>query len=179
MMKLELKSAELPEVDPTLETNLRKARLSDVDQIFELIKYWAEQGFMLVRSRSQLYENIRDFYVVEDAEGYIVGTVALHVLWADLAEIRSLAVHPARQGQGLGRWLVLASEREARDLHVPKVFTFTLQDGFFRKLGYQDIPREDLPPKVWVECADCPFQDNCHEIPLIKHLSGVDGKGSV
>lgn len=104
---LSLSPVVLPEVRREAGVELRKARLEDVDAIYWLIRYWAEKGLMLVRSHSHLYENIRDFWVLEDEDGQIVGTVALHVLWRDLAEIRGLAVHPTRQGQGLGRWLVL------------------------------------------------------------------------
>jgi len=161
----------LPEVRREAGVELRKARLDDVDAIYWLIRYWAEKGLMLVRSHSHLYENIRDFQVLEDEDGHIVGTVALHVLWRDLAEIRGLAVHPKRQGQGLGRWLVLGAEREARDLGLPRVFAWTLQVNFFRGLGYQVTTREALPPKVWSECNACPFYENCREIAVIKGLS--------
>lgn len=105
--RIELATVSLPEVQKGRAVELRKARLSDVEAIYWLIRYWAEKGLMLVRSHSHLYENIRDFQVLEDEDGHIVGTVALHVLWRDLAEIRGLAVHPMRRGEGLGRWLVL------------------------------------------------------------------------
>ncbi len=168
---LEVKGVVLPEVDPRAQVELRKARLGDVEAIYRLIRYWAEKGLMLVRSHSHLYENIRDFLVLEDEEGRIVGTVALHVLWRDLGEIRGLAVHPKRQGQGLGRWLVLGAEREARDLGLPRVFAWTLQVGFFRSLGYEVTTREALPPKVWSECNACPFYENCREIAMVKALA--------
>ena len=88
---LSLSPVVLPEVRREAGVELRKARLEDVDAIYWLIRYWAEKGLMLVRSHSHLYENIRDFWVLEDEDGQIVGTVALHVLWRDLAEIRGLA----------------------------------------------------------------------------------------
>ncbi|MDM7324531.1 MAG: N-acetyltransferase [Thermus sp.] len=169
--RIELATVSLPEVQKGRAVELRKARLSDVEAIYWLIRYWAEKGLMLVRSHSHLYENIRDFQVLEDEDGHIVGTVALHVLWRDLAEIRGLAVHPLRQGEGLGRWLVLGAEREARDLGLPQVFAWTLQVNFFRSLGYQVTSREALPPKVWSECNACPFYENCREIAVIKRLS--------
>ncbi len=169
-MKLEIKPVALPKTERGTPVNLRRARVGDVPQIHDLIKYWARASFMLVRSRSQLYEHLRDFQVLVDPDGVVVGTVALHVIWEDLAEIRSLAVHPERQGEGLGRWLVLAAEREARDLGLPKVFAFTIQEGFFQKLGYQIAPAEAFPRKVWFECNDCPFQDQCPEVPVLKRL---------
>ena len=167
---VELSGTSLLKVRREAGVELRKARLSDVDQIHALIRYWAEQGLMLLRSHSHLYENIRDFHVLEDEDGHVVGVAGLHVLWRDLAEIRGLAVHPDRQGQGLGRWLVLACEREARDLGLPRVFAWTLQVGFFKGLGYRVTTREALPPKVWSECNACPFYENCREIAVIKEL---------
>ena len=169
-MKLELRPVELPPAKKGAPYALRKARVQDVPQIHDLIRYWARESFMLVRSKSQLYEFLRDFHVLEDEDGVIVGAVALHVVWADLAEIRSLAVHPGRQGEGLGRTLVEAAEAEARALGIPKVFAFTIQEAFFLKLGYRVEAPEAFPRKVWFECVDCPFQDDCPEVPVIKEL---------
>lgn len=174
---VELSGKGLPEVRREAGVELRKARLSDVDEIHALIRYWAERGLMLLRSHSHLYENIRDFHVLEDEDGHVVGVAGLHVLWRDLAEIRGLAVHPDRQGQGLGRWLVLACEREARDLGLPRVFAWTLQVGFFKGLGYRVTTREALPPKVWSECNACPFYENCREIAVIKELYPLPSGG--
>ena len=128
---------------------------------------WPEQ--FKAMGMGALAETMGIEMTIED--GQIVGTVALHVLWRDLAEIRGLAVHPTRQGQGLGRWLVLGAEREARDLGLPRVFAWTLQVNFFRALGYRVTSREALPPKVWSECNACPFYENCREIAVIKEFS--------
>lgn len=160
----------LPPVRPEVGVEVRKACMQDVGAIHYLIKYWAERGLMLIRSHNHLYENIRDFFVLEDGDGVIVGVAGLHVLWHNLAEIRGLALHPSRQGEGLGRWLVLACEREARDLGLLQVFAWTLQVRFFERLGYQTITREALPPKVWSECNACPFYENCREIAVSKSL---------
>jgi len=167
---LDIGTTFLPKVRFDANTELRKARMRDVEQIYTLIKYWAERGLMLVRSHDHLYENLRDFFVLEDEDGHIVGSGALHLLWHDIAEVRGLAVHPDRQGQGLGRWLALAAEREARDLGVPQIFAWTLQVRFFEGLGYSVTTREKLPPKVWSECNRCPFYDNCREIGVTKVL---------
>ncbi len=174
LMKLELKPVELPKVRKGASWRVRKARVGDVDQIHDLIKYWARESFMLVRPKGQLYENLRDFHVIEDEDGVLLGSVALHILWADLAEIRSLAVHPDRQGEGLGRVLVEAAEAEAQALGIPKVFAFTIQEEFFTRLGYRITEPEAFPRKVWFECRDCPFQDNCPEVPVLKVLEERD-----
>ncbi|AEB11528.1 N-acetyltransferase [Marinithermus hydrothermalis] len=171
MVQAGFEAAGLPEVRRDAAVELRKARVGDVEAIHRLIGFWAEKGLMLSRSRDHLYEHLRDFFVLEDEDGHVVGVAGLHVLWKDLAEVRGLAVHPGRQGHGLGRWLVLACEREARDLGVPRVFAWTLQVGFFTALGYRVTTREHLPPKVWSECNACPFYENCREIAVIKTLS--------
>lgn len=168
---IELGTTILPQVKWDLPTDIRRATMEDIDQMYALIKYWAERGHMLVRTHQHLYENLRDFFVAQDSEGNIVGTGALHILWHDIAEVRGLAIHPDRQGQGLGRWLTLAAEREAKDLGIPQIFAWTLQDKFFTKQGYHITTREHLPPRVFEECSSCPFYDNCREIGVTKVLN--------
>src|SRR2546428_11466264 len=85
----------------------RKAAMADIPQIHSLIHDYALQGIMLRRPIMLLYESVRDFVVaVDEASGKIVGCGGLHILWTDLAEIRSLAVHPDCKGQGVGRGVV-------------------------------------------------------------------------
>lgn len=167
---IQLGTTTLPKVRWDANVELRKARMQDVDQIYTLIKYWSERGLMLVRSHNHLYENLRDFFVLQDEDGHIVGSGGLHILWHDIAEVRGMAIHPERQGQGFGRWLAMAAEREARDMGVPQIFAWTLQVGFFTGLGYHITSRENLPPKVYQECSACPFYDNCREIGVTKVL---------
>jgi amino-acid N-acetyltransferase len=167
---LEISTTFLPKLRHGASVELRKAHMKDVEPLHTLIKYWAERGLMLVRSHSHLYENLRDFFVLQDEDGHLVGSGALHILWHDIAEVRGLAIHPERQGQGFGRWLALAAEREARDLGLPQIFAWTLQAKFFTGLGYQVTTREQLPPKVFAECSACPFYDNCREIGVTKVL---------
>ncbi|MDA8236033.1 MAG: N-acetyltransferase [Clostridia bacterium] len=147
----------------------RKAKISDVESIHGLINKYAEQGLMLARPRTMLYECLRDFTVAED-EGRLVAAGALHILWEDLAEVRALAVAPEYVGQGVGRVLVERFAQEARDLGMPKVFTLTYQPGFFEKCGFTTVDKEDLPHKVWKECINCPKFPNCDENALIMEL---------
>jgi amino-acid N-acetyltransferase len=144
---------------------IRKAILPDVEQMHELVNYYADKGLMLSRSRSTLYENIRDFFVIEQ-DGMIIGIGALHVLWSDLAELRTLAVKEGMIKQGIGRQLVEAILKEAKELKVQKVFTLTYQPGFFEKLGFSVIAKETMPHKVWTDCINCPKFPNCNEICL-------------
>lgn len=142
---------------------IRKAILPDVEEMFELVSYYADKGLMLSRSRSMLYENIRDFVVIE-RDGEIIGIGALHVLWNDLAELRTLAVKSNIVRQGIGKQIVEFILKEAKELKLQKVFTLTYQPGFFEKLNFTIIDKETMPQKVWTDCINCPKFPNCNEI---------------
>ena len=141
----------LPNLDPNASLSLRKAAMRDVNAMLELIGHWAAQGAMLEKKRDVLYTEIRDFYLMETFDGGVAGTVGLHVLWHDLAEIRSLAIHPNFQGKGLGKNLVLGVESEARGLGILRLFAWTLEPEFFERCGYRRMITEELPPKVYKE----------------------------
>ena len=110
---------------------IRKAILPDVEEMFELVNHYADKGLMLSRSRSMLYENIRDFVIIE-ANGEIIGIGALHVLWNDLAELRTLAVKNSMLRQGIGRQIVEFILKEAKELKIQKVFTLTYSLVFLK-----------------------------------------------
>lgn len=148
---------------------VEKAKISDAPQMHKLINYFAERDEMLPRALSEIYENIRDFLVLR-GEDEVIACVALHISWADLAEIRSLAVNADRQDQGLGVTLVKACLAEARELGIPTVFCLTYKPAFFEKLGFRQIDKMELPRKVWSECYRCPKFPNCDEVALIYHL---------
>jgi amino-acid N-acetyltransferase len=149
--------------------NVRPAKVQDAKAINALINEYAEQDLMLFRSLADIYENLRSFRVAE-LDGRIVGCCALHIIWSDLAEIKSLAVDHSKKGTGIGKALVQASLAHAKDLGLPRVFALTLEPAFFEKLGFAKVNRDDLPMKVWSDCARCPKQNNCDEIALIKNL---------
>lgn len=149
--------------------NYRKAKLSDVEEIITLINHFAEKGLMLSRTRSTLYEGIREVVVaVEDDK--ILGTGSLHIIWDDLAEIRTLAVDQNYQGKGIGRKLVEILLQEAHQLHCPKVFTLTYQVEFFKRMGFTLVDKESMPHKVWKECINCVKFPNCDENAMILNL---------
>lgn len=150
--------------------HFRKAKMSDVENMAALINSYADKGLMLHRTLSSMYQRIRDYTVVEH-EGTIIGVGGLHVLWKDLAEICSLAVHPNYVNNGIGLALVDRLIHESKELEIEKVFTLTYQPGFFEKCGFKRIPKEDLPQKVWTECINCPKFPNCDEIALIKFIN--------
>lgn len=146
---------------------LRRGCVSDVDDILALINACASSNLMLPRGPKYLYENVRDFMVVEgDEEGMkpmIVACGSLHVLWKDIAEIRSLATHPRFQRHGLASAIVLSFIEEARQMGIEKLFAFTLAGELFERLGFKQMKREELPSKVWTECAHCPKYNRCDE----------------
>jgi amino-acid N-acetyltransferase len=123
---------------------------------------------MLARPLSELYEGIRDFLVVREGE-QVVACAALHVDWADLAEIRSLAVAEGKKLTGIGAGLVKACLEEAATLGIETIFCFTYKPDFFRRQGFVDIDKMELPRKVWTDCLRCPKFPNCDETALIYH----------
>jgi amino-acid N-acetyltransferase len=149
--------------------NLRPARVSDVHAIHELIRTFAERKLMILRSHAELYETIRELVVADDEAGRILGCASLHVFRADLAEVRSVAVDPGAQGQGVGRRLIDRSCEDAFTLGVARVFTLTTATGFFEKCGFERVAKEDLPHAIWGECVRCPSFPDCPETALARN----------
>lgn len=148
---------------------IRKAKIKDIKQIQDLINYFAKQDLMLPRSLNELYETLRDFWVVEENKK-IVACCALHISWDDLSEIKSLAVAKKNQGKGLGNELVSACLLEARQLGAKKIFVLTYKPDFFKKFGFKKIKHANLPHKIWAECINCCKFPNCQEVALLKKL---------
>jgi amino-acid N-acetyltransferase len=151
------------------EKMIRKAKIADIKQIQNLINCFAKRDLMLPRSLNELYENIRDFWVIED-KNRIVGCCALHISWENLAEIKSLAVEKKLHGQGLGRELVSACLNEAKALGARKIFVLTFKPMFFKKFGFKKIKNSELPHKIWAECINCCKFPDCQEVALLKIL---------
>jgi amino-acid N-acetyltransferase len=147
---------------------IEKACIGDVSQMHQLINYFADKNEMLARPLSEIYENIRDYFVVREGER-VIACVALHVMWEDLAEIRSLVVAEASQKQGVGSQLVRACLEEARKLGLGTIFCLTYKPAFFERAGFSQIDKMELPHKVWTECFRCPKFPNCDEVALIYH----------
>ena len=149
---------------------IRKAKLTDSKQILSLINSWAKKGKVLERSLNDIYENIRDFWVYTE-KNKIIGCCALHVVgWQDLGEIKSLAVAKTRQKTGIGTKLVKKCISEAKELGVKEVFALTFAPGFFKRLGFKNIDRKELPHKIWTDCIKCIHFPNCCEEALTVKL---------
>jgi len=145
---------------------IRNATMEDVKKIHKLLNYYAEKALLLGRSYSALYDQLRDFKVYVDEKNNLMGACALHIIWENLAEIRSLAVYEAAQGKRVGEQLVRACLEEAAEFKIDKVFTLTYQAGFFRKIGFYDVDKGELPHKIWSDCINCPKFPDCDEEAL-------------
>ena len=151
---------------------IRPATVHDVSRIAEIINSHAELGKMLFKSYAQLYETLRDFAVYEK-DNKVVGCTALAIIWADLAEVRSLAIDNAHRGQGFGRRLVDWSIEEARRLQIRRIMSLTYEHAFFEKFGFEVVNKDTLPLKVWSDCVRCPKREGCDEIAMVKTLWDV------
>jgi len=148
---------------------IRKAVMSDVKNIQALVNTYAKGGEMLSLSLNEIYERILEFVVWEE-DGELMGCCAIHPTWEDLAEIRSVAVKSDSSRQGIGKALVERSIETARTLGIKKVFLLTYVPGFFGKLGFTELEKEQLPKKIWSDCLKCSKFPDCDEIAMIKPL---------
>jgi amino-acid N-acetyltransferase len=150
---------------------IRKARIADVVEIQKMLRDFADTGSLLARSLSELYTTIRDIVVYENEDRRIIGCCALHIVWEDLAEIRSLAVLETYQRHGIGRRLVEECISEASGLGIGKIFTLTYEVEFFKRLGFRMVDKNMFPQKVWSDCLNCPKFPNCDESALVLDVS--------
>lgn len=147
--------------------------MNDVRQIHTLLQEYADQKLLLGRSISSLYDHLRDFVVWDEGGQNIAGVCSLHICWDNLAEIRSLAVKENGQGQGVGSGLVQTCLKEAVEYGITRIFTLTYQPGFFRKLGFEDIDKKELPHKIWADCIHCAMFPDCDEEALMYQVQNT------
>jgi amino-acid N-acetyltransferase len=153
------------------ETMIRKAIIKDIKTIHSLLHQYGREGQLLPRPLSVLYDHVRDFTVyVDGKDNGVLGCCALQFCWDDLAEIRSLAVHPDHQGKKIGSKLVEYVLSEAKSFNVQKVFALTYRPGFFQRFGFQQIDRSELPIKIWADCITCIKFPDCDEIAMMKTI---------
>ena len=149
--------------------SVRPAAIGDVPTIHYLVETYASQGNLLPRSMSELYRHLRDFFVIE-IEGRLAGCGALEIFTESLGEIRSLVVDDAFKGQGLGKLMVERLITEARTIGLTRLMALTYVPEFFHKLGFQTVPKDTLPEKVWNVCVKCYKFNNCDEIAVLREI---------
>lgn len=149
--------------------------MSDVKGIHQLIADYAKKGDMLPRSLADIYENLRDYFVFLEDDGELVGSAAIHIMWEDLAEVRSLAVREGRMRRGVGTQLVESCISEAIVLGIGRVFALTYKPEFFEKLGFHVVDKAELPQKIWTDCLKCSKFPDCDEVALVADFSGRRG----
>jgi amino-acid N-acetyltransferase len=145
----------------------RKAVLPDASAIHGLIFEYARHGTLLPRSLTEIYENIRDFTVVEN-RGRVIGCGAMHIYGMHMAEARSIAVWPLYRGRGAGRILMKALLEEARQHHIACICLFTRIPRFFGHLGFTKVKKERLPDKLYKDCRNCRNRGACDEVAMIR-----------
>jgi amino-acid N-acetyltransferase len=145
---------------------IRIADESDVQSIHKLIKYYAEAGIILERSKEDIKENISNFLVAV-AENDVIGTITFYDYGNNLKEIRSLAVDNSYKGLGIGRTLLKKMINNISSSNKAKIFTLTYRPGFFEKNGFIPVPKNDFPEKIWKDCTNCKDRENCGETALI------------
>lgn len=132
---------------------VRRARTSDVKAIRGFVDAYAPDRTLLNKPTVTLFEDVQEFWVAEDgsAEGAVVGCGALHVMWEDLAEVRTLAVDPAMRGRGVGHLILQQLLATARELGVRRVFCLTFEVAFFARHGFIEIDGSPVAPDVFDE----------------------------
>ncbi len=159
---------------------VRKAVITDAEDIKAIIMLHAKKGRMLPRALYEIYEDIRAFHIAEE-NGTLIGCCAAHIYGREytpektgesvLAEIKSLAVLPKKQHHGIGTLLVKHTLEEVKSLGVTKVFTLTYVSEFFKKMGFKEIKKSDLPQKIWSDCRGCmKFPDECDETAMVVEI---------
>lgn len=167
---------------PAVDLEVRKAVMGDIAPILDVINGYAAKGLMLPRTEFEMSENIRDFTVVTH-QGQLLGCGALHFYSPTIGEIRSLAVREEAKTHGVGRRVVEGLIEEARGYSLHAVFAFTYVVDFFRKVGFHEVDRGELPLKAWKDCLRCPKFQCCDEIAVLRVLRPEqyqvwDGRGS-
>ena len=131
---------------------IRRARTSDVPGIRALVSPLAQERILVAKEAVAYYEALQEFRIAEDADGRIVGCGALHVMWEDLAEVRTLAADPALRGSGIGHRLLEQLLVDAADIGVSRVFCLTFEVAFFERHGFKVMANQSaVDPQVYSE----------------------------
>lgn len=153
---------------------VEKAKIDDVKSMHKLVNQFAQKGEMLPRALGEMYENLRDYFVIRNRNGRVTACVALHISWSDLAEVKALAVDKQKQKKGMGSELVAACIKEAEKLGIPRIFCLTYKPDFFKKMGFKEVDKMELPRKIWAECFNCPKFPDCDEVALVYDVKAAE-----
>jgi amino-acid N-acetyltransferase len=152
---------------------IRKARIQEVPEIRRFLAEFTQDDGILPRTLADLYGQLRDYFVYREDQGPLIGIAALHVCWAGLGEIRSVAVAPPHRGGGIGSSLVETCLAEARTLGLSEIFCLTLRPEFFQRFGFKEVHRDELLPIVWADCINCVKFPDCDEVPMLLELADL------
>ncbi|MEL4320487.1 amino-acid N-acetyltransferase [Leifsonia sp. YIM 134122] len=133
------------------DLHVRRARTSDIPHIVRLVEPLVQSGILLGKERVVLYESVQEFRIAESADGEVVGCGALHVMWEDLGEVRTLAAAPQWLRRGVGHALLDVLEADARELGLSRLFCLTFEVPFFERHGFEDMGTETVDPAVYAE----------------------------
>ena len=178
LVQLQSRAAEAPA--PLFESVpiIRAARIADMSQVAPLINGFAARGLMLPKTEQQLFRTFREFVLAFDESDRVIGCAGLRVYGPGLAELCGLAVDPRAHGRGVGRALVESIVEQAADFGIRTVFALTLEEGFFHRLGFRTVSKEQFPQKIAADCVVCPKRHACPEITVARligpHLEEED-----
>ena len=127
---------------------VRPAHPRDVPAIREMVEYYASRGILLAKATVTLYEDVQEFFVAEEGD-LVIGCGALHVMWEDLAEVRTVAVRPNTSRAGVGSAILTALIQRARELDISRIFCLTFETRFFGKHGFKEIEGAPVDPTVY------------------------------
>jgi amino-acid N-acetyltransferase len=130
---------------------VRPARTADIRTIADLCGPLIQSRVLLGKERVELYESVQEFLVAEDASGKVIGCGALHVMWEDLGEVRTLAIAEAHQGKGIGKLILENLLERAKAIGLKRIFCLTFEVEFFAKLGFEPISETPVEPEVYAE----------------------------
>jgi N-acetylglutamate synthase-like GNAT family acetyltransferase len=149
---------------------LGPATLHDVPAMADLINHYAALGRMLPRDVADLYRSFREYVVVTGVEGQVLACGGIRVYNPELAEICGLAVSEEARGSGYGGAIVEALIQEAKTIGIRRTFVMTLEEDFFKRMGFTPIPRFNLPEKMESDCRGCSRRVGCQEIAMIRTI---------
>lgn len=149
---------------------IRRARTTDVVAIHRLIQPLVDDGTLLRKSLVVLYESVQEFRVAVDADGAVVGCGALHVLWLDLGEVRTIATADAVRGTGVGHLLLERLIDDARTLGLRRLFCLTFETAFFGRHGFDAVAEQIVDESVYQEMLRSPDEGVAEflDLPYVK-----------